>query len=77
MTLQNKWVLGSWIAHLGHLGPGFRRQHNEHNLCGIDLNLDQWPRMSCRFNILILYSSGGHFVPRSRMVCAIVVEGIM
>ena len=39
--------------------------------------LDKWFRRRFRLKIFLIWSSNGHFVPRSRTICAILVEGIM
>ena len=46
-------------------------------LCEIILNLDQWFRRRCPLKIFLIWSSGGPFVQCSRIICAILVEGIM
>ena len=47
----------------------------EEHFCEIILNLDKWFRRCLK--IFLIYSSGGHFFQQSRMVGAILVEGIM
>ena len=44
--------------------------------CENVLNWDQWLR-GCLLKIIHIFSSSDHFVQRSRMLCAILVEGIM
>ena len=39
--------------------------------------LDKWLRRRFRLKIFLIWSSNGPFVPRSRTICAILVEGIM
>ena len=39
--------------------------------------LDKWLRRRFRLNIFLIWSSNGPFVPRSRTICEILVEGIM
>ena len=46
------------------------------NISEFCLKLDQWFRR-CRLKNSPIYSAGSHFVQQSRMVCVILVEGIM
>ena len=47
-----------------------RRNDYEH-FCKIILNLNQFFRRRCGLKIFLIYSSGGHFVPQSKPICAI------
>ena len=65
---DSKWNSRSDVAGLTHTKQLL-------NLLCI-IYLDQWFWRRC-LNILLIYSSGGSFVWRSRTICAILVEGIM
>ena len=43
----------------------FGKSHHEEQFCEIIMNLNQWLRRSCRLNIFLICSSGGHFVQRN------------
>ena len=60
------------FAHLCNFGIGYQ----EEQFCKIILNLDQW---LWRFllKIFLIWSSCSPFSQRSRIICAISVEGIM
>ena len=53
----------------------FSSGYQEEQFCENILNLDQWFR--CLLKIFLIWSSGGPFVQWSRIICAILVEGIM
>ena len=55
----------------------FSRRHHEEQFCEIILNLDQWFKRRCRFQMFLNWSSGSPFIQRSGSICAILVEGIM
>ena len=55
----------------------FGRRHHGEQFCEIILNLDQWFSRKSRLKIFLILSSGGPFVHRSKIICLILVEGIM
>ena len=63
----------SGAEHLCNFGRGYY----EKQLSEIILNLDQWFSRRCRLKIFLIWSSGGLFVTWSKVICAILVEGIM
>ena len=58
-----------------HLCNYERGRHGEHS-CEVIWNLNQWFRRICCLKIFLIWSSGGLFVQRSEMICAILVEAI-
>ena len=79
MSLKDISYLELWqplcLVEQNHL-CNFGRRHHEEQFCGIILNLDQWFRRRCLLKIFLIWSSGGHFIQRSRTICEILVEGI-
>ena len=64
-----------WQSHLCNFDEGIRR-----NICEIILNSGIAKCFRCRSSSskdLSIFSSGGHLVQLSRIICAILVEGIM
>ena len=59
--------------HLCNCGRGYY----DEQFCEIILNLDKWLKGRCPLGIFFIWSSGGPFVQRSGIVCAILVEGIL
>ena len=53
----------------------FGRRHHEEQSCKIILNLDQWLRR-CLLKTVLIWSPGSPDVQRSRIIFAILVEGI-
>ena len=56
------------LNHLCNLG----RRHDEEYFCEVD----QWFK-TCHLKTVLISSSGCPFVPRCRMICAILVENIL
>ena len=56
------------LNHLCNLG----RRHDEEYICEVD----QWFK-TCHLKTVLISSSGCPFVPRCRMICAILVENIL
>ena len=54
----------------------FGRGYHGEKFYEIILNLDQWFRR-CVLKIFLIWSSGDHFIQRSKAIFAILVEGIM
>ena len=61
-----------FTAERNHFGNFCRGSSKEH-FCEIILKSAHWPWRRCRFTVF--FSSGGHFVQRSRTILAILVEG--
>ena len=55
----------------------FGRRHHEKQFSEIILNLDQWFRWKCHLKEFLIWSSSSPNVKRSRIFCAICVDGIM
>ena len=50
--------------HLSNFGRGCYKEQ----FCEIILNLDQWFRRRCLLKIFLIWSSGSHFVQRSKTI---------
>ena len=79
MSLKDISYLGLWQPlssvewnYLCNLG----RRHHEEQFCEIIIKLVQWFRTRSRLNIVLIWSSGSPFVPRSGTICSILVEDI-
>ena len=57
--------------HLSNFGTESSKEH----FCGIILKSAYWPWRRCRFTCFSIFSSGGHFVQRSRTILAILIKG--
>ena len=79
MSFQDISYLERWrpfcSAERNHL-CNFGRKYYEEQFCEIILNLDEWFRRRCLLKIFLIWSSGDPFVQQSRIICAILVEGI-
>ena len=53
----------------------FSRGSSKEHFCEIILKWANWPWRRCRFTSFSIFSSGGHFVQRSRTILAILVKG--
>ena len=53
----------------------FEQCFSKEHLCEIISKSANWPWRRCRFKSFSIFSSGGHFVQRSRTILAILVKG--